>query len=585
MAQPALWAEPSTLQHINHSPYSRTLQQIDQEARINAEAKVLAVEEGRANECAGSATNSPSSDSSSEDDGEVGREDCVGSLCAETIIPREELEKLQKQQAWLRGGASKAVEDRDTSSIRSKSTPRKRVRAPGVLETVFLPRTSAAKSKSTTMTRRHSTVEGSLKASSISTPSVAPSIRSERTTASSRKDRPKTLSMLSLFGPPPPPAAPLRVECITCLSDDVLIRRSAKLECGHRMCHTCLTRIFKLSTTDPQLMPPRCCTENVIPLRHVDRLFDADFKRTWNRKFAEYTTRNRLYCPTKGCGHWIKPKYIEMDRATGRRVGTCRECKTKVCKKCGTRWHGIRDCHTDDGTKRVIELGQENGWQRCYNCRTMVQLAEGCNHMRCHCNAEFCMVCGSKWKTCDCSWFNVPPDILNINNFMLPGQPQAWGVAPPPPPPFDFLDRRDVPLDPMNLPDMFRPPDLPPLPRPRTRRARTIPGIDAAPSREAQEAADEALARQLAEQDLLGEGSPLVEPSNDLPAEERSRHRAARRARRRVYAINEDEEVIEYYAPAADPEAGSNEPTGNEAAMAGLLGSERGRVESWRRHI
>ena len=25
--------------------------------------------------------------------------------------------------------------------------------------------------------------------------------------------------------------------------------------------------------------------------------------------------------------------------------------------------------------------------------------------MTCRCTAEFCMVCGSKWKTCDCPWF------------------------------------------------------------------------------------------------------------------------------------------------------------------------------------
>src|SRR5436190_9935404 len=36
----------------------------------------------------------------------------------------------------------------------------------------------------------------------------------------------------------------------------------------------------------------------------------------------------------------------------------------------------------------------------------MVELKEGCNHMTCRCTAEFCMICGSKWKTCDCPWFN-----------------------------------------------------------------------------------------------------------------------------------------------------------------------------------
>lgn len=200
------------------------------------------------------------------------------------------------------------------------------------------------------------------------------------------------------------------------MSDDLLASRTAKLECGHRMCHTCLKRVFTLSTTDPQLMPPRCCNNDDpdahIPLRHVDRLFDDKFKRLWNRKYAEYHTKDRLYCPTKGCATWIKPKYIKVDKESGRKVGTCKNCNHKVCKKCGTKWHGKRSCSRDDATSQVIEMAKEEGWQRCYSCKTMVQLAEGCNHMRCRCDAEFCYVCGCKWKTCDCPWFDIPDEIL-----------------------------------------------------------------------------------------------------------------------------------------------------------------------------
>lgn len=27
--------------------------------------------------------------------------------------------------------------------------------------------------------------------------------------------------------------------------------------------------------------------------------------------------------------------------------------------------------------------------------------------MTCRCTAQFCMLCGEKWKTCDCPWFNT----------------------------------------------------------------------------------------------------------------------------------------------------------------------------------
>jgi hypothetical protein len=170
------------------------------------------------------------------------------------------------------------------------------------------------------------------------------------------------------------------------------------------MCHSCLKRIFTMSVKDPAHMPPRCCTEQHIDLKHVDKLFDDKFKVLWNRKFDEYHTKNRIYCPARKCGAWIKPKYITMEK--GRKVGRCKHCKTVVCAICSQKMHTTRDCPKDPETKAFVEVAKEAGWQRCYSCSAMVELKEGCNHMTCRCTAEFCMVCGLKWKSCDCPWFN-----------------------------------------------------------------------------------------------------------------------------------------------------------------------------------
>ncbi|KAL9619276.1 MAG: hypothetical protein Q9160_006128 [Pyrenula sp. 1 TL-2023] len=159
-----------------------------------------------------------------------------------------------------------------------------------------------------------------------------------------------------------------------------------------------------MSVTDPAHMPPKCCTSEHIPLKHVDKLFDQKFKVTWNRKFAEYTTRNRIYCPSKGCGEWIKPNHITIEQ--GRKVGKCKKCGFKVCGTCNNRMHTSKECPKDEATKQFVEIAKREGWQKCYNCKAMVELKEGCNHMTCRCTAEFCMICGNRWKTCDCPWFN-----------------------------------------------------------------------------------------------------------------------------------------------------------------------------------
>lgn len=170
------------------------------------------------------------------------------------------------------------------------------------------------------------------------------------------------------------------------------------------MCHSCLKRIFSMSVKDPAHMPPRCCTEQHIDLKLVDKLFDDKFKVLWNRKFDEYHTKNRVYCPARKCGAWIKPKYITTEK--GRKVGRCKHCKTLVCAICSQKMHTTRDCPKDPETKAFVEVAKQSGWQRCYSCSAMVELKEGCNHMTCRCTAEFCMVCGLKWKSCDCPWFN-----------------------------------------------------------------------------------------------------------------------------------------------------------------------------------
>lgn len=162
--------------------------------------------------------------------------------------------------------------------------------------------------------------------------------------------------------------------------EDLPARKTAKLKCGHRMCNSCLKRSFKLSITDPQHMPPTCCNTDPVPLKHVDRLFDINFKKTWNKKFAEFTARHRIYCPKRSCGEFIRPDHVHHT-PDGRKYGKCPKCATKVCVQCNGKWHRERDCPKDEETVRLLAQAKEEGWQRCYKCRVLVELQEGCNHM------------------------------------------------------------------------------------------------------------------------------------------------------------------------------------------------------------
>lgn len=223
------------------------------------------------------------------------------------------------------------------------------------------------------------------------------------------------------------------VECLTCGSDDIPSSKSAKLGCGHRMCHECLRRLFTLSTTDPAHMPPKCCTAGHIPLEHVEGLFNDKFKILWNKKYQEYTIKNRLYCPTRDCGTWIPPKCIRRSSTHERKHGICPRCSTKVCFKCNNKWHKSSPCTSDAATRAFIATAKEKGWQPCYSCHAMVELKEGCNHMTCLCTAEFCMLCGVKWKGCQCPWFNFGAGEDQLDHMRVPDDVNTDPHPPPRP--------------------------------------------------------------------------------------------------------------------------------------------------------
>jgi hypothetical protein len=59
-------------------------------------------------------------------------------------------------------------------------------------------------------------------------------------------------------------------------------------------------------------------------------------------------------------------------------------------------------CPNDADTQALLQAARIAGWARCYRCRMMVELTQGCYHMTCRCRAEFCYLCAAHWKTCPC---------------------------------------------------------------------------------------------------------------------------------------------------------------------------------------
>lgn len=102
--------------------------------------------------------------------------------------------------------------------------------------------------------------------------------------------------------------------CPICVSE-VPRKELHKLSCGHEYCEACLVHMFKESVRDRSQMPPSCCAGECIPPTLVGHRLSAGFKGRWERRCEEWTSRQPLYCATRGCGRFIRQKYIDPHAA------------------------------------------------------------------------------------------------------------------------------------------------------------------------------------------------------------------------------------------------------------------------------
>ncbi|KAB8360585.1 hypothetical protein FH972_024325 [Carpinus fangiana] len=168
----------------------------------------------------------------------------------------------------------------------------------------------------------------------------------------------------------------------------------ARLPCNHEYCRDCLSTLFKSSLVDESLFPPRCCRQQ-IPLAGVRIFLDPQVAKDFEVKSPELSTPNRTYCSNLECSTWIPPSDISDD------IAVCQKCEERTCTICKKSSH-TGDCPEDEGLRQLLETARTNHWQRCYECKRVVDLNFGCNHITCRCGAQFCYVCGERWKECQC---------------------------------------------------------------------------------------------------------------------------------------------------------------------------------------
>lgn len=66
------------------------------------------------------------------------------------------------------------------------------------------------------------------------------------------------------------------------------------------------------------------------------------------------------------------------------------------CKEFG-KFNSKRKGKRDDDM--AVALAKKKKWKKCPMCRFFVEKTEGCLHITCRCEYEFCYNCGGKWSS------------------------------------------------------------------------------------------------------------------------------------------------------------------------------------------
>ena len=143
--------------------------------------------------------------------------------------------------------------------------------------------------------------------------------------------------------------------------------------CEHYYCFGHLEELFRLSLTDRTLFPPRCCRKE-IDFDDVRLFLSDELVRQFESQREELSEKKRTYCHDHTCS-----TYIGAAHKTGP-IGTCPNCTKQTCVLCGNVLHE-GDCPPDEADRQTEALATEQGWRRCPDCRSLVELTIGCNHM------------------------------------------------------------------------------------------------------------------------------------------------------------------------------------------------------------
>ncbi|KAH7440617.1 hypothetical protein KP509_03G001900 [Ceratopteris richardii] len=215
--------------------------------------------------------------------------------------------------------------------------------------------------------------------------------------------------------------------CPICMEWKKKVEMFEVSQCHHGFCLSCIIQHVEVKVQAAQV-PVQCPQENCSQTLSLSQCqsflsqkwFDLLKKRIIEASMPE---SERVYCPRPKCSALMHRKDLLASREGTSSLSSftfvapskCVECSGLFCIDCLVPWHAFMSCEQYQrlpmffrGSEDILlyKLAEKQKWQRCGNCRQMIELKDGCYHITCWCGHEFCYLCGKAWKskkqTCQC---------------------------------------------------------------------------------------------------------------------------------------------------------------------------------------
>ncbi|KAI6704348.1 hypothetical protein NL676_007310 [Syzygium grande] len=177
--------------------------------------------------------------------------------------------------------------------------------------------------------------------------------------------------------------------------------------CSHTFCSLCISRYVETKVLDTvtTIKCPGMECEGVLQINSCRQILPENVLYMWEKLLCEamFLESQKFYCPFENCSALLIKDY---DGGEVIRESECPYCHRLFCAECSVPWHAgvsceeFRSLNEDErGSEDLIvrELAKEKKWGRCPKCKFYVERTEGCAHITCRCQVQFCYGCGSEW--------------------------------------------------------------------------------------------------------------------------------------------------------------------------------------------